>query len=203
MIHAYNDFYLPIVQELMGNMIEIAVCIKKIPINEFMEKLLNSKYIEGIESGDPVIVCGKSPNELLGLLLDTDPINVYQDVFATPEYWCGYVLAYAGWYFNVSYKTILKYYDIENLLLDYFPFHEMDIRQIMDKIKECLPIKNKLKEYRQKNGLSQGMLAIMADVPIRTIKAYEQETLEISKASGETLYALAKVLKCSIEDLIL
>ena len=45
-------------------------------------------------------------------------------------------------------------------------------------------------------------MANISGVPLRTVKAYEQEKLDISKAQADTLYKLARTFNCTIEDLI-
>ena len=59
-----------------------------------------------------------------------------------------------------------------------------------------------LKSIRQKRKLSQTQLSSLSNVPLRTIKAYEQGTVDIAKAQAETLYSLAQTLHCTIEELI-
>lgn len=203
MIHAYDDFFLPIVQEHIANIFEVAVKYKNYSIDEIGNILVNSMYCKHLEDGNFQYVLGKSPVELLALILNEEPKEICQSEEASVEYWCGYVLAYAGWYLNRKYKEIIESYPLSSLMLDYFPFHEMDIAHIVEKISKKLGITNKLKQLRISNQLSQRELSLLSNVPIRTIRAYEQETVDLSKASGETLYSLAKVLKCSIEELIL
>ena len=50
--------------------------------------------------------------------------------------------------------------------------------------------------------LSQKQLAELSNVKLRNIQCYEQGDIDIANAKAETLYALAKVLDCSIEDLL-
>ena len=89
------------------------------------------------------------------------------------------------------------------LLKKYFPYHEMDIMHSVELFRIRLPEINKLKKLRRERNLSQAELAVLSGVPERTIRSYEQGKTEISKAQAETLYALAQVLGCAIEDLIL
>ena len=56
---------------------------------------------------------------------------------------------------------------------------------------------------RKELGLSQTELSVLSGVPERTIRSYEQGTTDISKAQADTLYALSRVLGCTIEELIL
>lgn len=58
-----------------------------------------------------------------------------------------------------------------------------------------------LKKRREKAKLTQSQLAVMSEVPVRTIRAYEQGTRDIKEGSYRTLKALAKVLGCKVSDL--
>ncbi len=203
MIHAYNSDCLSIIQNKLASMFELAVLVRKIPIDDFADKLIASPICHALETADPVFALGKSANELLGLVLDEPPLSVETDSFASPEYWLGYTLAYMQWYFNKPYATLIAAFPCRELLQHYFPYHEMDIRQSVDLFASRLSTQSSLKRLRMAKHLSQSQLATLSEVPLRNIKAYEQGTIDISKAQAETLYALAKVLNCSIEDLIL
>lgn len=203
MIHAYYADYVETAQETMGNMFELAVCHAHMEIDAFAERFLSSPVCHALEVGNPSYLLGKSAAELLALILGEDPIRDEHNQPASPEYWLGWTLAYAQWYLGKPYSYILRYYPCSELILSYFPYHEMDVMQSVDLIAARLPKENRLQELRSAKGLSQNDLALLSGVPVRSIKAYEQGTVELSKAQGETLYALAQVLHCSIEDLIL
>ena len=59
-----------------------------------------------------------------------------------------------------------------------------------------------LKRIRQANNLSQSQLAEKAEVNFRMIQNYEQGFKDINKAQALTLYKIAQVLDCTIEDLL-
>ena len=80
--------------------------------------------------------------------------------------------------------------------MNYFPYHEMDIMHMVDYYEKRLNIPSKLKLMREKMELSQSQLALNADVPLRTIKSYEQKTVDISKAQIENIYKVARELYC-------
>jgi len=202
MIHAYNEYFVSIAKEKLGSMYELAVLEEGIDIDEFTDKFLASPIANAFETANFIYIEGKSSIELLALVLNIEPRYYDQANYVSPEYWVGYVLAYAQWYLNTSFSEIIKNIKASKLLENYFPYHEMDITHAVDFIKSHLPIKNTLKEYRNKKGYSQSDLAILSNVPIRNIRAYEQGSLDISKASADSLYALSKVLNCTIEDLI-
>ena len=202
MIHAYNEQFIGIIQPKVAAMFELAVLEELIDIDAFARKFISSPVCHALENADPVYALGKSANELLALILGNEPLNIETSSYASPEYWTGWVLAYAQWYFNKPYATIIAAVPCSKILDHYFPYHEMDITQSMDLIAKYLKPVCPLKEIRQQRGLSQTQLAHLSNVPLRTIKSYEQGTVDIAKAQGETLYALAQTLHCSIEDLI-
>ena len=202
MIHAYNKQYLDAVQTKLAEMFELAVLTENIPIDDFAEKFLSSNICSAFEKADPVFVLGKSANELLAILLDKTPRSIETSDFASPEYWVGYVLAYAQWYLNKPYKLLLSVFPCSKLINEYFPYHEMDISKSLELFTARLPFVSKLKDFRKRKKLSQNELSALSGVPVRTIKSYEQGAADISKAQAETLYALSETLGCSIEDLI-
>ena len=202
MIHAYNDQFFPIVQGKLAAMFELAVHYEHLSIDDFAERFLSSKICRAFEKADPVYVCGKSANELLAIVLEKDPLEVETNDYGSPEYWVGWALSFVQWYLNKPYKVLVNAYPCSKLLLDYFPYHEMDLTQVAELYKSKLNIECPLKVLRKKKGLSQQELAALSGVPVRTIKAYEQGSVDIAKAQADTLYALSDILGCSIEDLI-
>ena len=60
----------------------------------------------------------------------------------------------------------------------------------------------KLKNIRDKAGLSQSQLSERTGVNIRMIQYYEQGFKDIKKAQGLTLLKIAKALGTTIEDLL-
>lgn len=86
----------------------------------------------------------------------------------------------------------------------YSTLHEADITKFFDIANTYFDNKeiSNLKIVRQASVLSQSKLAKLAGVKLRSIQMYEQKRNDINKAQGETLYKLAKVLGCNIEDLL-
>ena len=203
MIHAYNEQFLETVKGKLAAMFELAVNEENNDIDSFAGRFAESRICRAFEKADPVYVLGRSANELLGLILDKEPLNVETSDYGTPEYWAGWVLAYAQWYMNRPYKDLIAAMPCSELVEKYFPYHEMDIMQSVDLYLERLPRTSVLKKLRQERGLSQVELAALSGVPERTIRSYEQGTTDISKAQAETLYALSQVLGCTIEELIM
>jgi transcriptional regulator with XRE-family HTH domain len=61
---------------------------------------------------------------------------------------------------------------------------------------------SKLRDKRKASGLTVSALAESASVNPRMIQKYENGEKDISKAAVSTVLALAKVLGCTVEDLI-
>ena len=61
---------------------------------------------------------------------------------------------------------------------------------------------SKLKEARERAGLTQKELSERSGVNIRTVQNYEQGYKDINKAQELSLYKLAKALDVTMEDLI-
>ena len=61
---------------------------------------------------------------------------------------------------------------------------------------------NTLKHYRQQAGLTQAALAERAGIDVRMVQHYEQGQKPLDKAAAITVLNLARVLGCSVADLI-
>ncbi len=87
----------------------------------------------------------------------------------------------------------------------YDPLHEADISKLVDimdsRMKEFFSEIN-LKRIRTAYGLTQAELSKRSGVSLRSIQMYEQQQKNINKAGAETIFRLAQVLGCAMEDLI-
>lgn len=202
MIHAYRESDVSYLQRQLGTMFQVAVLFDHMDIDEFAQRFIASPISHSLEILNPKYAFGMSGLELVAIVLNREPEQIVTDGYS-PEYWVGWVLAYAQWYFNRTYAQILERIPAGKILENYFPYHEMDISESMEFIGSYLGIENQLRRERRKRKMSQRGLSLLSGVPLRTIRAYEQGTLDIAKAQGETLYYLARALGCSIEDLIL
>lgn len=84
-------------------------------------------------------------------------------------------------------------------------YHEMDVtrfyKEMERRYKEASTETN-LARIRKNYSLSQSELAKLSNVNLRSIQLYEQRVNDIDKAEAHTLFKLAVVLKCNIEDLL-
>ena len=210
MICAYDKVYLDKARTALGRMLDFAVYDLAYDIAVFFDLFIKSKVASRFESGDFTLLAGMSGIELAYVVLEQSNIECERikpnyTVGRSVDYWIGWALAYYQWATAMSFAEIVKHVPIKDIRALYWPYHEMDIRQFVDKVnamyKAAKPETN-LKLLRQKAGLSQRELAELAGVPLRTIQQYEQRQKSINKAMAERLIMLAKVLCCEVEDLI-
>lgn len=207
MIHAYDKNYLYKSQNNLGIMFDFVVYDLQENLSDFFEKFLDSKISKQFERGESSVIVGKSGIELsLEILNNSKLASKYRPVAnKSPEYWCGWALAYFQWYTNLSFIQINKYIPINEILSFYSPYHEMDITHFCDKMIELYNERknySNLKNYRLLASLSQKELASITEIPIRTIQQYEQKQKNINVAKTETVLKLAKALNTSVENLI-
>ncbi len=210
MTHAYQEIYLNRAQSRLGDAFDHAVNTCGIPGSDFVKLFLVSSVSKRMENGEPAYVTGKSGIELV---LDIVAETKGQELQIEPqvrfdrskEYWIGWAVAYYQWYSDRKYRDIFKVVSFEDLQNMYTPLHEADITKFVDivdsRMKEYFSETN-LKRIRTVYGCTQAELAERSGVSLRSIQMYEQRNRNINKASGETLYRMAKVLGCTMEDLI-
>lgn len=202
MIHAYNEIYLNNVMHNLSAFFDIAINALGLDADDIANRFSSSKIAHGIENGNPNYLSGKSAAEMLSELLNKDISYNQVPLDRSPEYWAGWVLAYAQWYLNKSFKEIMLVLPFSKLILLYHPYHEAPEMKTVEKIQSLFPTETSLKRIRMQRLLSQSQLATLSSVKLRNIQSYEQSETDIANAKAETLYALAKVLDCTIEDLL-
>lgn len=210
MIHAYDKVYLEKARTALGRMLDFAVYDLGYDITDFFNLFIKSGVAERFETGDFTVIVGMSGVELAYEVLEqsgveNELIKPNYTIDRSEEFWAGWALAYYQWETSMRFAEIVRYVPIKDVVALYSPYHEMDIRQFVDKVnamyRAAKPETN-LKLLRQKAGLSQRALADLAGVPVRTIQQYEQRQKNINKAQAEYLVMLAKVLYCEVDELI-
>jgi len=210
MTRAYDKVYLDRARTNLGRMLDYAVHDLKYNLEYFFELFLSSGMASRFETGDFTVLAGMSGVELAYEVLrlsreERQQIAPSYTVERSKEYWTGWALAYYQWETALSFEEIKRVCSIQQIAELYSPYHEMDIRQFVDKMNELYRSSNpetNLKRIRQKAGLSQSELASLSGVPLRTIQQYEQRQKNINKAQVEYLVTLSKTLCCEIEALI-
>lgn len=210
MIHAHQEFYLSKAQAVLGEAFDYAINICNISGDNFIKQFIVSSVSKRLENGEPLYLAGKSGIELVrdiiaestGKEIDVEPVDRFN---RSPEYWIGWGVAYYQWWSDRKYSTIFHALPFDDLQKMYYTLHEADISKFADiaeeRIRELYPETN-LKRIRAIYGCTQAKLAKESGVSLRSFQMYEQRNKDINKASADTLYRIAKVLGCSMEDLI-
>ena len=210
MIHAYQETYLSNAQAALGEAFDYAINICGISGENFVKMFLVSSVSKKMEKGEPKYISGKSGIEIareivfetMNKKLENEPSESFG---RSKEYWIGWALTYYHWYTSRKYSDILKVVSFSELEQMYYTLHEADISKFVDVINERMLeyfSETNLKRIRTAYGITQAELAKMADVSLRSIQMYEQRNKDINKANAETIYRIAKVLGCAMEDLL-
>ncbi len=210
MTPAYHETYLKHAMASMGEAFDYAINDCKMDGDTFVKQLIGSSIASHLEHGEADYLVGKSGIELAQecvLLATGSPLEVAPKIrySRSPEYWSGWAIAYYQWYSSRTYREIFSAVSFNDLLCLYPTLHEADITKFADVIDQRVRAyftETNLKRLRTICGYSQSELAKLSGVSLRSIQMYEQRQKDINKASALTLYNLAKLLGCSIEDLI-
>ena len=210
MIHAYRETYLSKAQSVLGDAFHYAVNTCGIPGSDFIKLFVASSVSKRMENGEPAYLAGKSGIEIvIEVIEETKGGEVDQEpqmqMGRSREYWIGWAVAYYQWFSSRKYGDIFKVVTFEDLQNMYYTLHEADISKFVDimdqRIRDFFPETN-LRRIRTEYGCTQAALAKLSGVSLRSIQMYEQRNKDINKASVETVHRIAKVLGCTIEDLM-
>ena len=209
-IHAYQEIYLSKAQATLGDAFDYAVNTCGIAGGDFAKLFIISSVSKRMENGEAAYLVGKSGIEIvMEIIAETKGQELQpeqEEHFGrSVEYWIGWAVAYYQWYSGRKYSDIFKVVTFEELQKMYYTLHEADITKFADimasRMKESFP-ETALKRFRTAYGCTQAELAARSGVSLRSIQMYEQRNKDINKASADTMYRLAKVLGCTMEDLV-
>ena len=213
MFHSYPKNDLNSAQENLGLMFDCLVNKYGLDHNMAAQYFCASGFDKKFENGEISVISGMSGSEIAGevydacnssfVLRDDDLSRLY---FArSKEYWAGSYLAAYQWETGHLFEEIFSRIPFEEIVLMYQPYHEMDAARFIEEMEKryiSRVTETNLKKIREAVGLSQAELAEKAEVNIRSIQMFEQRVNDINKAQVGTLYRLAKVLFCNVEDLM-
>lgn len=210
MTRAYSEYYLSDAKTRLASMFDYAVNDLDCEPDWFARLFVQSGMALKFETGNPSVVAGMSGVEIAKEVIryaykdkELPEASFHQD--RSPEYWAGWALAEYQWFTGRRYKDIFAKVPLSEVISMYHLYHEMDIRQFIDSMENRYKDAKgdtKLKIIREHRGLSQTELAEQAGVNVRSIQMYEQRMHDIDKAQAHTLYKLARVLGCTVEDLL-
>lgn len=194
----------------LGEMMDYAVNTCHFEVNEFFDMFLVSDLAVQFVRGTPRVVSGMSGVELaMEVVRKSGADTMLPDAEAaydrSPEYWCGWIVAFYQWYTDVSFREISQIASMTEIRKMYPTLHEAPELQFVDTVNAIARRKKpptKLKTLRKACGYSQKELSEKSGVNLRTLQEYDNRAMDINRATGGTLTALSKVLGCQIEDLL-
>lgn len=209
-IHAYHEMYLSKAQSVLGNAFDYAVNDCNMLLKDFVKLFLVSSVSKKIENGEPNYLVGKSGIDLVReIIYETTKkeieVKANENYIRTADYWIGWAIAYYQWYSDRKFFEIFNVVTIEDLQMMYYPLHEADISKFVDIMEDKLRNyynDTNLKRIRNSINMTQRELSELSGISLRSIQMYEQKNKDINKASVKTVYKLAKILGCTIENLI-
>ena len=210
MTHAYDESYLNDAMRNLAEAVDYAANSCKLQMDEFMNMFVACGLAEQFGTAVPRVTAGMSGTELVwetlrlsGVMTDLpEPQMEYE---CSPEYWCGWVLAYYQWYTGRSYKNILQHITMEEVRQLYSPLHEAGEDHFVYTINQRIRAEayvTRLQQQRKAVGYSQRVLAEKSGVNLRTLQQYESGDKDINKAAVTTLLLLSRTLGCRMEDLL-
>lgn len=203
MVYAYEEKYLTTIAEIVGDIFRKATCIEDFEIDRFAQEFAKSKVAHAIEYGDLDYLMSEEIEDDIASLICSEPNKEYCEDINSREYWVGYILVFIQRAVRRSFKEIFALYLCSRLLKDYDTYGDIDPIEMVKKIKQYISMSNKLKQFREKKKMTQQELANNSHVTVKNIKAYEDGTVDISKAQGDTLFRLSRALGCTIEELLI
>lgn len=210
MIHAYDELYIDEAMKNLGEAFDYAVNGCGLKLDQFVDMFITEGIANQFGTGSPKYVAGLSGMELVLEVtsragLDVKSKDTFVEYDCSPEYWCGWILAYYQWYTRRSFKEIKGCISMENILNMYPTLHEASMDKFVDNLEsiiESQKMPTKLQTFRKYAGYSQATLASKSGVSLRMIQQYEQRAKDINKASVTNLVSLALVLGCRVEELL-
>ena len=129
MTHAYSEMYLEDAMRTLGEAVDFALCDQGLSPVELTTILLNSFEIRQFERGVARVVCGMSGDELAREIIASaglSPVECRETYpfYRSPQYWAGWVLAYAQWMCSLCFSDLLEVAPLDRIIGSHHPLHE-------------------------------------------------------------------------------
>ena len=202
MIRAYDETYLVHSSRVLGWMLDSAVNLFGQAATEFWRNFISTGYADRFGNGESRLLAGMTGYELACSVLDAAQVEYTavkpkEVTDLSPEYWAGWALAHYQWRTALSFAEIDSFAQISEVVACYSPYHEMDVSRFcehLDDLYRDAHPESRLKEARERRGMTQEALSAVSGVPLRMIQHYEQRRKNLSKAAFDTVFRLAQAL---------
>ena len=210
MIHAYDETYLVHSSRVLGWMLDSAVNLFGIKAEAFWRIFISTGYADRFGKGESRLLAGMTGYELAREVLDAaqakyHAANPAEITDLSPEYWAGWALAHYQWQTALSFAEIDSFAPIAEVVACYSPYHEMDVSRFCEHLGDLYRAahpESRLKETRERRGMTQEALSAASGVPLRMIQHYEQRSKKLAKAAFETVFRLAQALHVPPQSIV-
>ena len=201
MIRAYNEIYLDDAMQTLAEMFSYVPNARQADV--LFQHFVMSGVAYQFGRGNPRYI-NMPPQALFEEVAGRKmPMIQPYSYGRSPEYWCGFVLAYYQWYTGLGFEQIGRRLPPSRIIAMYNPLHEASMEKFVEVANSIVFQKEtNLARYRKTANLSQRELAKYSLVSLRAIQLYEQRQLDINMAPAVKLFQLSRVLGCYIEDLL-
>ena len=201
MIRAYNEIYLDDAMQTLAEMFSYVPNARQADV--LFQHFVMSGVAYQFGRGNPRYI-NMPPQALFEEVAGRKmPLVQPYSYGRSPEYWCGFVLAYYQWYTGLGFEQIGRRLPPSRIIAMYNPLHEASMEKFVEVANSIVFQKEtNLARYRKTANLSQRELAKYSQVSLRAIQLYEQRQLDINMAPAVKLFQLSRVLGCYIEDLL-
>lgn len=201
MIRAYNEIYLDDAMQTLAEMFSYVPNARQADV--LFQHFVMSGVAYQFGRGNPRYI-NMPPQALFEEVAGRKmPMIQPYSYGRSPEYWCGFVLAYYQWYTGLGFEQIGRRLPPSRIIAMYNPLHEASMEKFVEVANSIVFQKEtNLARYRKTANLSQRELAKYSQVSLRAIQLYEQRQLDINMAPAVKLFQLSRVLGCYIEDLL-
>ena len=136
MIHAYNEIYLD------DAMYTLAEVFSYVPNARRADVLLEHFIMSGIAyqfgKGNPRYLNMPPQALFYEIVGDSMPLIYPKGYERSPEYWCGFVLAYYQWYTGLGFEQIGRWLSPSRIISMYNPLHEASLDKFVEVVKQTV-----------------------------------------------------------------
>ena len=128
-IHAYNEVY---VDDAMQTLAEtFSYLSNESQADDFFWRFVNSGIAYQFGRGNPRYL-NMPPQALYFEVMCAKPLYKPYAYGRSPEYWCGFVLAYYQWYTGLSFEQIGRKLPPSRIIAMYNPLHEASMEKFVE-----------------------------------------------------------------------
>ena len=167
MMRAYDEQDLDDAMRNLGEAADYAVNACNMTLQKFFDLFVTTGFATQFGKGVPKIISGLSGTELVHEIvvkagIEQDLPEVQTEYDCSPEYWCGWIVAYYQWHTGRTFKDIFQNISAEEIENLYHPLHEAHEDKFVDVVNSIIEKKTtttKLQELRNNIGYCHRELA--------------------------------------------